>query len=97
MADVPSPPSPGGASSKIKDVFKKYGKVALGVHLVVYTSFFAGKLVGFVIKCAADSFLFSKSHQMPARSLNQFTHSLPFQSFIHSFISLCSPTVQHVM
>jgi hypothetical protein len=32
-----------GMSGRVKELFRKYGKVALGVHLVVYATFFAGK------------------------------------------------------
>lgn len=34
----------GGGGGRVKDLFRKYGRVALGVHLVVYATFFAGAL-----------------------------------------------------
>ena len=30
------------AGNRIKELFSKYGKVALGVHLTVYAGFFSG-------------------------------------------------------
>jgi hypothetical protein len=30
------------SAARIKDLFKKYGKVALGVHIVVYSTFLTG-------------------------------------------------------
>jgi hypothetical protein len=35
-------PSSSGKEGRVKQLFKKYGKVALGVHLTVYAVFFAG-------------------------------------------------------
>jgi hypothetical protein len=32
-----------GKASRYKELFRRYGKIALGVHLAVYASFFAGK------------------------------------------------------
>ena len=31
-----------GSTGRVKELFRKYGKVALGVHLTVYASFFTG-------------------------------------------------------
>lgn len=31
-----------GSADKVKELFRKYGKIALGVHLCVYGSFMAG-------------------------------------------------------
>lgn len=30
-------------ADRIKDLFRRYGKIALGVHLTVYASFFSGE------------------------------------------------------
>ena len=31
------------SGNKIKELFRKYGRVAIGVHIVVYTSFLTGR------------------------------------------------------
>ena len=33
-------------ANRYKELFRRYGKIALGVHLAVYASFFAGELRG---------------------------------------------------
>jgi hypothetical protein len=38
----PSPTLPPTGGNRVKELFRKYGKVAIGVHLVVYATFFAG-------------------------------------------------------
>lgn len=47
QAAAPLPP----AGGRVKELFRKYGKVAIGVHLAVYATFFAGESAG----GAADS------------------------------------------
>ena len=44
MANI-DPPGVQPSGGKVKELFRKYGKVALGVHLVVYATFFAGENV----------------------------------------------------
>ena len=39
---VAPPPEMSGSTGRVKELFRKYGKVALGVHLTVYASFFTG-------------------------------------------------------
>jgi hypothetical protein len=53
-----SPPRIQASGSKIKDLFKKYGKVAIGVHLVVYTSFLTGQFWKIIGANGVSAFLF---------------------------------------
>lgn len=42
---APNPPAPPSRGNRVSELFRKYGKVAIGVHLVVYTTFLAGKTI----------------------------------------------------
>lgn len=69
-------PSTATTGGKIKQLFRKYGKVALGVHLAVYATCFAGKTIDVIAPPSLSNFLYKLFDESLYNNINMFFFTL---------------------